>query len=151
MIAYLDQSRNPDNEKLPSECPWISWEYLENSALPENAIVLTNEEFTTLYAQYETLILKEKDRLAMIQRALVKDNLIGEIASENKERLRTGVWSYNDLLTFLASEESKAVMEDIASLSFEMAQGKIMNITNPIVTMDIKLLWIQRLKDNLFL
>ena len=151
MIAYLDQSRNSENTNLPPECPWTSWVHNDGSPLPENAIVVTEEEYALIYSTYEPIILKEKDRIAMEKRAQIKDGLIGEIASENKERLRTGVWSYTDLVTFLNSEESKKVMNEINGLSFELAQGSIMGIVNPIITMDIKLQWVQRLKDNLFL
>lgn len=151
MIAYLDQSRNSENTNLPPECPWTSWVHNDGSPLPENAIVVTDEEYQIIYSSYEPAILKEKDRIAMEKRAQIKDALIGEIASENKERLRTGVWSYTDLVTFLNSEESKKVMNEINGLSFELAQGSIMTIVNPIITMDIKLQWVQRLKDNLFL
>lgn len=151
MIAYLDQSRNSENTNLPPECPWTSWVHNDGSPLPENAIVVTEEEYALIYSTYEPIILKEKDRIAMEKRAQIKDALIGEIASENKERLRTGIWTYNDLVTFLNSEESKKVMNEINGLSFELAQGSIMTIVNPIITMDIKLQWVQRLKDNLFL
>ena len=151
MIAYLDQSRNSENTNLPPECPWTSWVHNEGSPLPENAIVVTEEEYALIYSTYEPIILKEKDRIAMEKRAQIKDALIGEIALENKEILRTGIWTYNDLVTFLNSEESKKVMNEINGLSFELAQGSIMAIVNPIITMDIKLQWVQRLKDNLFL
>ena len=151
MIAYLDQSRNPDNQNLPSECPWTSWVHTDGQPLPENAIVVTDEEYQIIYASFEPVILKEKDRIAMEKRAQIKDALIGEIASENKERLRSGEWTYADLVGFLNSEESKKVMNEINGLSFELAQGSIMAITNPIITMDIKLVWVSKLKENLFL
>jgi len=151
MIAYLTQERNSESENLSADCPWVSWQYVEGQPLPEGAIVVTDEEYATIYASFETEILKEKDRIAMAKRAEVKDALIGQIASENKERLRTGVWTYTDLITFLDSEESKKVMNEINGLSFELAQGSVMAITNPIITIDIKLQWVQRLKENLFL
>lgn len=151
MIAYLEQSRNPDNQNLPSDCPWTSWVYNEGDPLPENAIVVSDEEFQALYTQFEPIILKEKDRIAMAKRAEVKDMIIGEIGSDNKERLRSGIWTYDQLVDFLASSECKSALDDINGLSFELAQGKIMAITNPIVTMDIKLKWINTLKENLFL
>jgi hypothetical protein len=151
VIAYLDQSRNSENNNLPVDCPWTSWIHLDGMPLPENAIVVTEEEYQIIYSSFEPAILKEKDRIAMEKRAQVKDALVGVIASENKERLRTGVWTYSDLISFLNSEESKKVMNEINGLSFELAQGSIMGIVNPIITMDIKLQWVQRLKDNLFL
>lgn len=151
MIAYLEQSRNPDNQNLPSDCPWTSWKHEDGAPLPENAIVVTDEEFAILYAQYEPIILKDKDKVAMSKRAQVKDSIIGEIGSDNKERLRNGLWSYTQLVEFLSSPECKAVLDDINGLSFELAQAKIMAFSNPIVTMDIKLKWVGTLKENLFL
>lgn len=151
MIAYLEQSRNPDNQSLPSECPWTSWEHVDGNPLPENAIVISNEEFAILYAQYEPVILKEKDKVVMEKRAEVKDSIVGEIASDNKERLRQGIWTYTQLVEFLASPECKAVLDDINGLSFELAQSKVMALSNPIVTMDIKLKLVNTLKENLFL
>jgi len=64
MIAYLDQSRNSENTSLPPECPWISWVHVEGQPLPENAIVVNDEDYSLLYASCESLILKEKDRIA---------------------------------------------------------------------------------------
>lgn len=151
MIAYLTQDKNTENENLPSECPWVSWVYEDGQPLPENAIVVTDDEYLAIYSEYEPLILKEKDRIAMAKRAQVKDALVGQIASENKERIRQGIWSTQDLIAFLDSDESKKVMNEINGLSFEIAQGSIMAITNPMITMDIKLTWINRLKENLFL
>lgn len=151
MIAYLTQAKNSENEQLPSDCPWTSWVYNEGDPLPDDAIVLSDEEFNSLYASYEPLILKEKDRIAMRKRAEVKDKLIGDIGTDNKERLRAGIWTYDQLVGFLASSECMAVLDDINGLSFELAQVKIMAITNPIVTMDIKLKWVNSLKENLFL
>lgn len=151
MIAYLTQDKNTENENLPSDCPWISWVYNDGDPLPENAIVVTDEEFSAIYASFEPVLLKEKDRIAMEKRALVKDALVGEIASENKERIRSGLWTTAQLIQFLDSDESKKVMNEISSLSFEIAQGSIMAITNPMITMDIKLTWINRLKEYLYL
>lgn len=151
MIAYLTQSINLDNEKLPPECPWTSWVHEDGNPLPDNAIVVTESEFADIYSQYEAIILKEKDRITMKKRAEVKDQLIGQIGADNKERLRKGIWTTDQLVSFLASEECKAVLSDIQGLSFELAQGKIMAMTNPLITMEIKLTWVQMLKENLFL
>lgn len=151
MIAYLTQERNQENENLPADCPWTSWNHTDGNPLPENAILVSDEEFAVIYAQYEPLILKEKDRITMKKRAEVKDSLIGQIGADNKERLRNGVWTQAQLIEFLASEECKLVLGDIQGLSFELAQGKIMAMTNPLITMEIKMNWINILKENLFL
>lgn len=151
MIAYLTQERNQENENLPPDCPWTSWNHTDGNPLPENAILVSEEEFALIYAEYEPIILKEKDRITMKKRAEVKDALIGQIGADNKERLRNGVWTQAQLIEFLGSEECKLVLGDIQGLSFELAQGKIMAMTNPLVTMEIKMNWINILKENLFL
>jgi hypothetical protein len=151
MIAYLTQEKNPENENLPSDCPWTSWIHIDGQPLPENAIVATDEEYALIYAEFEPMILKEKDRIAMSKRAAVKDSLIGQIGAENKERIRNGIWTTQQLIEFLNSEESKKLMNEISGLSFELAQGSVMAITNPIVTLEIKLQWVNRLKEHLYL
>lgn len=151
MIAYLTQERNQENENLPLDCPWTSWNHTDGQPLPENAILVSEEEFALIYAEYEPIILKEKDRITMKKRAEVKDSLIGQIGADNKERLRNGVWTQAQLIEFLGSEECKLVLGDIQGLSFELAQGKIMAMTNPLITIEIKTTWINILKENMFL
>lgn len=151
MIAYLTQQYNIDNRTLPSECPWTSWVYNDGDPLPENAIVITDEEYQTLYSSYEPLIMMEKDRITMAERSRVKDELIGNMGAENKQRVRDGTWTVTQLIELTQDAQLKLVLDDINSLSFELAQSKIMAITNPLITMEIKMSWVKSLQDNLFL
>jgi len=151
VIAYLTQSKNPDNELLPPECPWTSWYYTEGEPLPDNAIVVTDEEWDSLYSQWQEQILIAKDKVTMSKRASIKDSLIGEIGAENKGRIRQGIWTVEQLTQLTQDNEMKLVLDDINSLSFELAQAKIMAISNPLITQEIKLQWIGRLQANLFL
>lgn len=151
MIAYLTQQKNPDNERLPSDCPWLSWFYNEGEPLPDNAILVTDEEYQTIYDSFKELILIEKDRVTMKKRAEVKNDILGNLAAENKGRIRTGEWTVEDLTSLTQDEQIKAVLDDINSLSFELAQEKIIAITNPLITQEIKNQWIGILQGNLFL
>ena len=151
MIAYLTQSLNPDNDNLPAECPWVSWFYNDGDPLPDNAVILPDEEYNALYASFLPLILREKDRITMMKRAEVKDTIIGEIGSENKERIRNAVWSVADLIALTETAEFKAIMNDIQGLSFELAQSKVMAWTHPLITTEIKLSIVSKLQGSLFL
>lgn len=151
MIAYYTQERNPDNETLPNECPWVSWFYNEGDPLPDNAIVVTDEEYQAIYASFEMQILKEKDRVTMLNRAKVKDTIIGEIGADNKERIRLGLWSVSDLVGLTQDPTFMAILNDIQGLSFELAQQKIMAWTHPLITQEIKMGIIIKLQGNLFL
>jgi ATP-dependent Clp protease ATP-binding subunit ClpA len=151
MIAYITQMYNIDNRTLPAECPWTSWQYVDGSPLPDNAIVVSDEEFAALYAQYEPVIMMEKDRVTMAERSRVKDELIGKMGAENKQRVRDGTWTVTQLIELTQDAQLKLVLDDINSLSFELAQSKIMAITNPLITMEIKMSWVKSLQDNLFL
>ena len=151
MIAYLTQQKNPDNERLPSDCPWLSWFYNEGEPLPDNAIVVSEIEYQTIYDSFKELILVEKDRITMKKRAEVKNDILGNLAAENKGRIRTGEWTVEDLTSLTQDEQIKAVLDDINSLSFELAQAKIIAITNPLITQEIKNQWIGILQGSLFL
>lgn len=151
MIAYFTQERNPDNETLPLECPWVSWFYNEGDPLPDNAIVLSDEEYNALYSSFQTLILREKDRQTMLKRAEVKDKIIGEIGAENKERIRLGVWFVSDLVGLTQDPSFLAILNDIQGLSFELAQQKVMAWTHPLITTEIKMGIVGKLQENLYL
>lgn len=93
---------------------------------------------------------KDLDYLKYLKRAAVKDQIIAEMASENMERVRTGVWTVADLVGLTQDTQLKLVLDDISTLSFELAQAKINAATNPLLTNDIKTAWIIKLQNNLF-
>ena len=61
MIAYLPQSKNPDNKNLPPECPWTSWVYRSGQPIPEGTKILSEEDFNSLYEKYRLDIQKEEE------------------------------------------------------------------------------------------
>jgi hypothetical protein len=93
---------------------------------------------------------KEVDFQKYLKRASVKDQIIAEMAAENMERVRAGVWSVVDLVGLTQDAELKLVLDDINTLSFELAQSKLSSATNPLLTQAIKTGWILKLQANLF-
>jgi hypothetical protein len=151
MVAYIPQSKNPDNEFLDGDCPWVSWVHNEGDPLPDNAILLTDEEWSTFYALWEPKIMIAKDKITMQKRAEMKDHIVGEIAAKNKQRIREGVWTVPQLVGLTQDPQFIAVLNDITSLSFELAQSKVMAMTNPLITPTIKMEIVGKLQENLFL
>lgn len=151
MIAYIKNSKNPDNEYYDPESPWASWYHNEGDPLPDNAIIVTDEEFSVITAEWAAHVQLVKDKIRYLNRAKVKDNLIAEICTENMQRIRNGTWTVEQLISLTVDSDFIKIQNDINSLSFELAQSKIMSMTNPLITQDIKLGWVGRLQENLFL
>lgn len=151
MIAYIKQEKNPDNEFYDGECPWTSWYHNEGDPLPDNAIVVSEEEFATITATWASHVQLVKDKIRYLNRAKVKDSLIADICTENMQRIREGVWTVDQLISLTVDSDFLKIQNDINSLSFELAQSKIMSMTNPLITQDIKLGWVGKLQENLFL
>jgi hypothetical protein len=93
---------------------------------------------------------KEKDYNKYLQRAQVKDKLLAEMATENMERVRNGTWSVSDLIGLTQDPTLKLVLDDINTLSFELAQAKLLTATHALLTSDVKNSWIMKLQNNLF-
>lgn len=151
MIYYLTQDKNPDNETLPPECPWLSFFYDGVSDLPEGAIVMSKDEYDLFYKTWENQILLAKDKITMRKRAAVMDALIGEFGSENKERVRLGIWTVAQLIELTQDPTFKMILDDIYGLSFELAITKIQGFNNVLITPEIKAGMIDRITQNLFL
>lgn len=151
MIAYFTRAKDSNKDHgLPDDCPWTSWYWNEGDIIPDNAIVVTEEEFDSIMATWQPIIQKAKDQARYRERAKVKDELIVGICTDNMDRIRTGIWTVTQLIELTSEQNFKNIQDDINSLSFELAQGKIMAMTNPLLTQDIKNEWIGRLQANLF-
>lgn len=87
----------------------------------------------------------EKDYIKYERRANIKDKIIAEMATENMGRIRSGVWTVPDLISLTQDQEIKGVLDDVHSLSFELAVNKIRALSNPIITQSIKKAWIAKL------
>lgn len=93
---------------------------------------------------------KDLDYQKYLKRAAVKDQIIAEMASENMERVRNGIWTVSDLVSLTQDPELKLVLDDINTLSFELAQSKLNSITNPLLITEIKTGWILKLQTHLY-
>lgn len=94
---------------------------------------------------------KELDYNRYLKRAQAKDIIIAEMASENMERVRSGVWTVNDLINLTQDTELKLVLDDVNTLSYELAAGKVATITNSLITQQIKDGWIFKLQSHFYL
>lgn len=151
MIAYFTRAKDSNKEHgLPDECPWVSWYWNEGDIIPNDAVVVTEGEFDLLMTTWAPIIQKAKDKARYRERAKVRDELVVGICADNMERIRTEVWAVPQLVELTADPIFKNVQDDINGLSFELAQGKIMSLTNPIITNEIKMDWVGRLQANLF-
>lgn len=92
----------------------------------------------------------EKAMEKYLSRAKVKDRLIAEIAVENVQRIKDGTWQVSDLISLTQDSGIKAVLDDMNSLSFELALGKIDSISSPLITTEIKNQWKAKLAGSLF-
>lgn len=151
MIAYFTRAKDSNKEhNLPDACPWTSWYWQEGDIIPNDAIIVTEEEFDNLMATWQLVIQKAKDSARYRERAKVRDELVVGICTDNMERIRNGIWTVSQLIELTADPVFKNIQDDINGLSFELAQSKIMALNSPIITQDIKLEWVGRLQKNLF-
>ncbi len=103
-----------------------------------------------LLATYNAEQSIEKDQLKYEKRAAAKDTIMAEMAAENMDRVRRGIWTVANLVELTQDAQLKLVLDDITSLSFELAAQKLMAITNPLVTTEIKLKWIAKLQSHFY-
>lgn len=92
----------------------------------------------------------EKDYIKYEKRSYIKDKIIAEMATENMSRIRSGVWTVPDLISLTQDQEIKGVLDDVHSLSFELAVNKIRALSNPLITQSIKKAWITKLTSYFF-
>lgn len=114
---------------------------------------MSNEEkegLLALYLDWSKPTPKERDRIKYSKRAAVKDQIMVEMATENMERVRAGIWSTPQLIALTQDAELKLVQDDINSLSFELAVMKLQTLSNPLITPDIKMGWIQKVMKHFY-
>lgn len=137
IIELIDSEEYPErqcqmivNISQESPQPQVGWSLIGNKFQPPNQ--------------------KEKDYNKYIKRAEAKNKILAEMASENMERVRNGVWSVPQLVGLTQDVELKLVLDDVNTLSFELAQSKLLSCTNPLLTTEIKMGWIAKLQANLY-
>lgn len=93
---------------------------------------------------------QQKDFNKYMKRASVKDLIIAEMASENMDRVRRGIWTVTDLISLTQDPSLKLVLDDINTLSFELAISKLNGIMHKCITNDIKTAWTLKLQLHLY-
>lgn len=91
------------------------------------------------------------DKARFEKRAQVKDQIISEMAAENMSRVRSGLWTTNQLIGLTQDSELKSILDDISTLSYEIAYSKIDGLTNALLTSDIKSSWKAKLASHFYL
>lgn len=93
---------------------------------------------------------QELDYDKYLKRASVKDKILAEMASENMSRIRAGAWTVQQLVELTQDAELKLVLDDVNTLSFELAAQKVMTLSNPLITTEIKLGWVSKLQSHFY-
>lgn len=92
----------------------------------------------------------EKDLLKYLKRAEAKNKIIAWVAQENVARVKNGTWTTEQLISLTQDAELKDLLDDVNSLSFEIAANKITGLTNELLTSDIKAAWIEKLQGYFY-
>ena len=90
----------------------------------------------------------ELDKIKYLKRAASLSQIIAEMAVENVERVRSGLWTVEQLTGLTQDLQLKEILTDLYSLSFEIAYTKIDGISNILITQDIKNNWKAKLYSN---
>lgn len=83
------------------------------------------------------------------RRADAKPLMMAEMAAMNIGRLKNGTWTTAQLVALMADVEIKALVSHMETLSFELAISVVNGLTNPIITPEIKAVWISKLMAKL--
>lgn len=93
----------------------------------------------------------ERDRARYEKRAAVKDSLIAFMAADNMSRVRSAAWSVADLTGLMADPAVAAANAYMSTLSFELAAQSILAATSPLLTPEIKAVWVGKLQEHFYL
>ncbi len=114
-----------------------------SSALDEQQVIDLQAYVTAhdIAAPLSAALQKEKDRERFRKRADVKDEILISIAANNMERVRQGVWTVPELVGLTQDAQLKDLLDDINTLSYEIAYSKVDALTSPALNQDIKNEW----------
>lgn len=163
MIAFKIQSQNAAAPAgIPDEWPWIEQiiedgerdEYVTHgyTCLSADSYVLYKESYRPQYEAWcATLPIQfDNDREKFLRRAGNLNQMLADVAAGNMARVRSGLWTVNDLISLTQDSNLMAIMSDIHVLSFEIAYQKIDGIDHVLITPDIKEAWKKILMDHFY-
>lgn len=93
---------------------------------------------------------QDVDYQKYLKRGAAKDRIIAEMASENMQRIRSGIWTVSQLIELTQNSQLKDVLDDVNTLSFELAAMKLTTINIPLLTTEIKNGWIAKLQSHYY-
>lgn len=85
------------------------------------------------------------------KRAGVQAELMSWMAADNMSRVRSGVWTVQQLTSLLSDPAVQAAQTYMSTLSYELAAQSIAAATTPLLTPEIKAAWIAKLQASFFL
>jgi hypothetical protein len=91
-----------------------------------------------------------RDKQKYLKRSLAKDGIIADMAAENMARVRAGIWTVSTLIALTQNPQLKDILDDINTLSFELAIMKLNAVSVDALTTEIKNEWITKLMQNLY-
>lgn len=155
MITMLEwlQGTRPDVTWLKG--PFSTGEYLWDKTLPnQEQIEDLIEEYNPnlqLTEEQRKQKQREQDFARFKKRAYAKDSIIAEMAAGNMERVRSGIWTVSQLIVLTQDPELKQILDDVNTLSFEIAYSRVDGLTNPLLTTEIKNSWKVLLQSHFYL
>lgn len=93
----------------------------------------------------------EQDQIRYQKRAAVKDQLLAWMAADNMSRVRSEVWTVADLTSLMVDPAVVAANAYMQTLSYELAAQAIASATTPLLTPEIKDVWISKLTEHFYL
>lgn len=91
------------------------------------------------------------DQNRYLRRAEVQAELMSWMAADNMSRVRSGIWTVQQLTSLLSDPAIQAAQTYMSTLSYELAAQSIAAATTPLLTPEIKSEWIAKLQANFFL
>lgn len=85
------------------------------------------------------------------KRAGVQAELMSWMAADNMSRVRSGVWTVQQLTSLLSDPAVQAAQTYMSTLSYELAAQSIAAATTPLLTPEIKAAWVAKLTDHFYL
>lgn len=85
------------------------------------------------------------------RRAAVKDDLLAFMAADNMSRVRSGAWTVAELTSLMGDPAVAAANAYMSTLSFELAAQSIMAASSPLLTSEIKAVWVGKLQEHFYL
>lgn len=93
----------------------------------------------------------ELDQNRYQKRSGVQAELMSWMAADNMSRVRSGVWTVQQLTSLLSDPAVQAAQTYMSTLSYELAAQSIAAATTPLLTPEIKAAWIAKLQASFFL